>query len=87
MRCSCGCALVSTQTLPGDLSLKRFWFTAYLAPDKTGLAQDGFTCVCNACRFVVTREKLVLAKLVGDLVKDPKNFEDVGRYRDAVYLP
>jgi len=29
----------------------------------------------------------VLAKLVGDLVKDPKNSEDVGQYGDAVYLP
>ena len=51
------------------------------------MAQKGFTCVCKACRFVVTRVNLALAKLVCDLVKDPKNVDDVSRYKDAVYLP
>ena len=66
---------------------ERFRFTAYLAPDKAGLAQDGFTYICSACQFNVTRETLALAKLVSDLVKDPKNAEDFGQFGDAIYLP
>jgi hypothetical protein len=64
-----------------------FWFTAYLTPEKTGLAQEAFTCVCESCGFSVTRENLLADKFVKDLVKDPKNLDDVGRFGDAVYLP
>jgi hypothetical protein len=64
-----------------------FLFTAYLAPGKTGLAQEGFSCVCDKCSFVITRESLAVAKFVSDLVKDPKNLDDVSRFEDAVYLP
>ena len=56
-------------------------------PEKTGLAQEGFTCVCESCKFVITREKLAVAKFVDDLIKDPKNLDDVSRFGDAVYLP
>ena len=66
---------------------QRFWFTAYLAPGKAGLAQEDFKCVCKACGFAVTRENLAVAKFACDLVKDPKNFNDVNRFGDAVYLP
>ena len=66
---------------------QHFLFTAYLAPEKAGLAQKNFSCVCDACQFLVTRESLALAKLVSDLVKDPKNANDVVRFGDAVYLP
>jgi len=62
-------------------------FTAYLTPKDSGWAQKGFTCVCDACQFVVTRENLAVAKFVRDLVKDPKNLNDVARFEDAVYLP
>ena len=62
-------------------------FTAYLTPGGTGWAQTSFTCVCDACRFTVTRENLAVAKFVRDLVKDPKNLRDVGQFGDAVYLP
>lgn len=66
---------------------QHFGFTAYLAPGKTGLAQEGFTCVCSACRFVITRESLAVSKFASDLMKDPKNIEDVDLFEDAVYLP
>ena len=66
---------------------QRFWLTAYLAPGKIGLAQEGFICACNKCGFVVTREILGVSKFVCDLVKDPKNVNDVVQFRDAVYLP
>ena len=56
-------------------------------PGKTGLAQEAFTCVCGTCKFVVTRESLAVSKFVGDLTKDPKNLDDVSRFKDAVYLP
>jgi len=62
-------------------------FTAYLAPGDTGWAQKGFTCVCDACRFVVTRENLAVAKFVRDLVKDPKNLRYAAQFGNAVYLP
>jgi hypothetical protein len=65
----------------------RFGFTAYLAPGKTGFAQEAFTYVCDTCRFVVTRESLAVSKFVSDLAKDPKNLDDVNRFEDAVYLP
>ena len=64
-----------------------FGFTAYLTPEKTGLAQSGFACICTQCQFVITREGLAVAKLVDDLVKDPKNLDDVSRFGSAVYLP
>ena len=64
-----------------------FLFTAYLAPGKAGLAQENCACICTACRFVFTRENLAAAKLAYDLVKDPKNLDDVNRFGDAVYLP
>jgi len=51
------------------------------------LAQEAFACVCESCQFVVTRESLAVAKFVNDLVKDPKNLDDVSRFGDAVYLP
>ena len=56
-------------------------------PGKTGLAQEGFTCACSTCGFVVTRESLGVSKFVCDLVKDPKNVNDVNQFGDAVYLP
>ena len=72
----------------------RFGSTAYLAPStdglspgKTGLAQEGFSCTCDACGFHVTRESLAVAKFVSDLVKDPKNLDDVNQFGDAVYFP
>ena len=61
--------------------------TAYLTPEKTGFSQEGFTCVCNSCGFVITRERLTVAKFVDDLMKDPKNLDDVREFGDAVYLP
>ena len=67
--------------------LSALGFTAYLAPEKTGLAQEGFSCACDACKFVITRESLAVAKFVSDLVKDPKNADDVNQSEDAVYLP
>ncbi|KAF9790368.1 hypothetical protein BJ322DRAFT_1168850 [Thelephora terrestris] len=64
-----------------------FVIAPYLTPEKTGLAQEAFTCVCESCGFSVTRENLLADKFVKDLVKDPKNLDDVGRFGDAVYLP
>ena len=64
-----------------------FWFTAYLAPGDAGWAQNGFARVCNACKFVVSRENLAVNKFARDLVRDPKNLSDVDRFGDAVYLP
>jgi len=51
------------------------------------LAQQNFTCVCHSCSFAITREKLAVTKFVDDLMKDPKNLDDVSRFGDAVYLP
>ena len=56
-------------------------------PGKLGLAQAGFSYACTTCGFVVTRESLAVSKFVGDLVKDPRNVDDVNQFGDAVYLP
>lgn len=73
------------------LSLRRdsqhIAFAAYLTSTKTGLAQKDFSCTCSACRFTITREKLAADKFVSDLMKDPKNSDDVKLSGDAVYFP
>ena len=51
------------------------------------MAQTNFSCVCKSCQFTITRESLAVDKFVNDLVKDPKNIDDVGRFEDSVYLP
>ena len=86
MRDSCGRTLVYIDSIRWRGS-QRFWFTAYLAPGGAGLAQENFSCVCKSCQLVITREKLAVAKFADDLVKDPKNLDDVSRFEDAVYLP
>ena len=77
----------SAYILDSTASFSPFWLTAYLAPGKTGLAQEGFTCTCSKCGFIVTRENLAVSEFVCDLVKDPKNANDVNQFGDAVYLP
>lgn len=86
MRRCCGCTLVFWHTLLDGIA-QCFWFTAYLTSEKSGLAQERFSCVCESCQFPITRENLAVDKFVNDLVKDPKNLDDVGKFGDAVYLP
>ncbi|KAI0954511.1 hypothetical protein AcW1_006386 [Taiwanofungus camphoratus] len=42
----------------------------FLTDAGTGYAQPAFTVVCEQCKFVITKEKLGVAKLVRDVVRD-----------------
>lgn len=44
--------------------------SAFLTDAGTGYAQPAFTVVCEQCKFVITKEKLGVAKLVRDVVRD-----------------
>lgn len=54
---------------------------------QSGYAERMFAHTCKHCLFLIDKSKLAVAKLARDLVMDPTNIRDAGKYGNAVYLP
>jgi hypothetical protein len=52
-----------------------------------GYGENDFQFVCPACTFVITKDKLAVAKFARDIARDPINADHVAKYGHGVYLP
>lgn len=73
---------------PAEHTLLTLAHAAYLTPEGTGYAQQGFQQPCAACGFAIDRPALAMDKFARDLVKEyAGDGAKLGAYLPCVHAP